>query len=131
MTEASRGLVLAVEDEPRNNALLKAILTPAGYTIAISETLVEAREWLAGHRPDVILLDRHLPDGDGLELARELKAAKETQGIPIVLVSASVLPVDQSAAEEAGCDAFVMKPVRVRVLLDELARLVATSRSVG
>jgi two-component system, cell cycle response regulator DivK len=130
MKEASRGLVLAVEDEPRNNALLRAILTPAGYTIAISETLVGAREWLAGHKPDVILLDRHLPDGDGLELARELKAARETQGIPIVLVSASVLPVDQSAAEEAGCDAFVMKPVRVRLLLDELARLVAASRSV-
>lgn len=124
MNLISRGMILAIEDEPRNTALLKAILTPAGYTLATSETLAHARDWLAGHKPDIILLDRHLPDGDGLDLARQLKAAEETREIPIVLVSASVLPVDHSAAEEAGCDAFVVKPVRVRVLLDEVERLI-------
>jgi DNA-binding response OmpR family regulator len=101
---------------------LRAILAPAGYALTIAATLAEARASLRDRTPALVLLDRHLPDGDGLDLARELRGAAATGGIPILLVSASVLPIDRAAAEEAGCAGFIDKPVRVDSLLAEVAR---------
>lgn len=118
--------ILAIEDEARNAALLRAILGPAGYDLTIAASLAEARAAIGTKTPALVLLDRHLPDGDGLSLARELRAAEATAGIPILLVSASVLPVDRIAAEEAGCAGFIDKPVRVDSLLSEIARHLAT-----
>ena len=117
--------ILAVEDEARNAALLRAILGPAGYDLTIAATIAEARAAVGAKTPALVLLDRHLPDGDGLSLARELRASSTTAGVPILLVSASVLPVDRIAAEEAGCAGFIDKPVRVDSLLAEVARHLA------
>ena len=66
--------ILAVEDEARNAALLRAILGPAGYDLTIAASLAEARAAVGTRTPALVLLDRHLPDGDGLSLARELRA---------------------------------------------------------
>lgn len=125
MSEGTATAVLVVEDEPRNTALVRAILGPAGYQLVAVDTLAAARSWLADGRPDLLLLDRHLPDGDGLELARELKSRPGTTTLPILLVSASVLPTDREAALEAGCDGFLMKPIRIDGLLAEVERLLA------
>ncbi len=122
MTGESRGRVLAVEDEIRNGALLRAILVPAGYDLTIATNLAEARAWLRNETPELVLLDRHLPDGDGLDLARELRASDTSTAIPILLVSASVLAADRNAAYEAGCAGFIDKPLRVEELLAEIAR---------
>jgi CheY-like chemotaxis protein len=122
VTSTPGPLILAVEDEPRNAALLREILRRAGYPLQVTETLALARAWLADHDPDLILLDRHLPDGDGLELVAELRRSDRARRSAILLVSASVLPGDRDAAEAAGCDGFVPKPIRIRALLDEIQR---------
>lgn len=131
MTDAP--LLLAVEDEPRNAVLLDAILGRAGYRLHVTADLAAARAWLTTETPDLVLLDRHLPDGDGLDLIPELRGDDRLRDVPILLVSASVLPHDQAAAVEAGCDGFLAKPVRVKPLMDEVARLLdgapRTSRS--
>jgi CheY-like chemotaxis protein len=119
----SGDLLLAVEDEPRNAALLEAILGRAGYRLHVAGDLASAREWLATETPALVLLDRHLPDGDGLELIPTIRGASRLRAVPILLVSASVLPRDQSAAKDAGCDGFLAKPVRVKPLIDEVSRL--------
>src|SRR5919112_2032091 len=119
----SGGLLLAVEDEPRNAALLQAILGRAGYELHVARDLGSAREWLATATPALILLDRHLPDGDGLELIATVRGDDPLRRVPILLVSASVLPRDQAAAMDAGCDGFLAKPVRVKPLIDEVCRL--------
>jgi two-component system cell cycle response regulator DivK len=116
-------LILAVEDEPRNAALLEAILSRAGYRLHVADELGTARAWLADGSPDLVLLDRHLPDGDGLDLIPEIKASPRLSDVPILLVSASVLPQDVEAAMAAGCDGFLPKPVRVKPLVDEVRRL--------
>lgn len=116
-------LLLAVEDEPRNAALLEAILGRAGYRLELAGDLAEARTLLAGLTPDLVLLDRHLPDGDGLDLIGTIRGDERLRHVPILLVSASVLPRDQRAALEAGCDGFIAKPVRVKPLVDEVRRL--------
>ena len=129
MTGKPGAPILAVEDEVRNGALLRAILVPAGYDLTIAASLAEARAALREKTPAIVLLDRHLPDGDGLDLARELRASESTAAVPILLVSASVLPVDRIAAEEAGCAGFIDKPVRVDSLLAEVARHLARGQS--
>jgi len=126
MTGQANAQILAVEDEVRNGALLRAILVPAGYDLTIAASLAEARASLRELTPALVLLDRHLPDGDGLGLARELQASDATVGIPILLVSASVLAADRVAAQDAGCAGFIDKPVRVDALLAEIARHLAT-----
>lgn len=122
MTEEPKFLV-AVEDEPRNAALLEAILERSGYRLRIAGDLAEARELLATETPDLVLLDRHLPDGDGLDLIPEIRNSARLGDVPIILVSASVLPRDVQAAMDAGCDGFLPKPVRVKPLVDEVRRL--------
>jgi DNA-binding response OmpR family regulator len=115
-------VILAVEDEHRNAALLRAILQPAGYELHVVASLAEGRSWLADHAADLLLLDRHLPDGDSLELVRELRARPGGAAQRVLVVSASVLPRDWEAAAEAGCDAFVPKPISVKGLLAEIRR---------
>ncbi len=74
--------ILAVEDEARNAALLRAILGPAGYDLTIAASLAEARAAVGTRTPALVLLDRHLPDGDGLSLARELRAVRNDRRDP-------------------------------------------------
>ena len=119
-------LLLAVEDEPRNAALLQAILGRAGYRLYIAGGVVEAREFLEDETPALVLLDRHLPDGDGLDLIPEIRGSDRLGDVPILLVSASVLPRDVQAALAAGADGFLAKPVRVKPLVDEVRRLLET-----
>lgn len=114
-------LILAVEDDARNVALLRAILERAGYHLAVAGSLADARAWLAGQRPDLVLLDIGLPDGSGLELADELKHRTPAPSPPIVALSARVLAADRKAATEAGCDAFLAKPLRTAELLSLVA----------
>ncbi|HXG27159.1 MAG TPA: response regulator [Candidatus Binatia bacterium] len=127
-------LVLAVEDEPRNAALLEAILGRAGYRLHVAGDVGAARQFLATERPALVMLDRHLPDGDGLDLIPEIRASDRLGDVPILLVSASVLPRDVQTALEAGADGFLAKPVRVKPLVDEVRRLLdagATSRKLA
>ncbi len=126
MSGSGRGgapLLLAVEDEPRNAALLQAILGRAGYRLHVATGVSEAREFLDAETPDLVLLDRHLPDGDGLDLIPEIRGSDRLGGVPILLVSASVLPRDVQLAMDAGADGFLAKPVRVKPLVDEVRRL--------
>lgn len=125
MDDRPEPLVLVVEDEPRNLALLRALLGRRGYELVTVESLAGARTWLRDRRPDLVLLDRRLPDGDGLDLARDLKGDPVTAAVPLVLLSASVLPADERAAAEAGCDAFLPKPLELARLLAEVERLLA------
>ena len=126
MTEPA-AIVLAVEDEPRNAALLQAILRPPTYRLHLVTSLAAARRWLRLCAPRIVLLDRHLPDGDGLELVGEIRERTGDRHCPVVLVSASALSSDRIAADVAGCDAFIPKPIRIKPFLEEIERQVARS----
>jgi CheY-like chemotaxis protein len=127
--EPRRPVVLAVEDEPLNRRLVHAILEPEGYRVHDAVTLAEAREWLRHEHPDIILLDLRLPDGDGLILARELKADPRRFMIPIIAATASALSPVPEAAVDAGCDGFLIKPIRPAELVAEVARQLARVRT--
>ena len=127
MSDPPATVVLAVEDEPRNAALLQAIIRPPQFELHLVTSLAAARRWLRMCEPSIVLLDRHLPDGDGLELVAEVRQRSTGRHCPVVLVSASALPSDRIAADVAGCDAFVAKPIRVRPFLEEIERQLARS----
>jgi two-component system KDP operon response regulator KdpE len=122
--------ILAVDDDPVNMSLIRAILSRASdpairaATLHEATTLAEARGVLDRAPVDILLLDVHLPDGLGLELATDLRRDRG-RDLAIVALTASVLPVDQQAALAAGCDAFLAKPYGASALvaiLSELAR---------
>ena len=114
-------VVLAVEDDPVNAALLEAMLGPTAHELHLAGSLAAARAWLAVHAADTVLLDRHLGDGDGLTLVADIRADPANRRAHVVLVSASVMDADRSAALAAGCDSFMPKPIRIRDLLAEVA----------
>jgi DNA-binding response OmpR family regulator len=128
---AEAALLVAVEDEPRNAALLEAILGRSGYRLLIASDLAGARELLSETTPDLVLLDRHLPDGDGLDLIPEIRNSERLGEVPILLVSASVLPRDVQAAMDAGCDGFLPKPVHVKPLVDAVRQLLDRNATVN
>lgn len=121
--------ILAIEDVPANLALLHAILEPHGFELRDTTTLGQARAAVQLELPSLILLDVRLPDGNGLDLARELRANDATSRVPILAVSASVLPGERADALKAGCDAFLAKPLRPAELLAMVRSLLTAAAS--
>jgi CheY-like chemotaxis protein len=121
--------VLLVEDDPTNRLLFRAVLGRScderlsAAQLTEAPTLSAARRLLAETAAQVVVLDVRLPDGDGLDLARELAAQPRSQRPRVLIMSASVLPAERNAALAAGCDAFLGKPFRTAELEGVLATL--------
>ena len=118
-------LILIVEDNEKNRRLLRKVLQVSGYRVAEVETgrdaVVAAREQV----PDLILLDYQLPDIDGIEVFRLIRADPAIRRMPIVAVTASAMPEDQKRMREAGFDGFETKPINVKDLLVTVAKFLA------
>ncbi|HSS92607.1 MAG TPA: response regulator [Candidatus Dormibacteraeota bacterium] len=129
--------VLVVDDEPANVELLKAYLDQlADEVLGLTES-AEAERAVAEFRPDLVLLDLHMPEPDGLELLRRLRTARANEGfLPVIVLSADGRTVARNSALILGADDFLIKPldrleVRLRVrnqlrtrhLFQELARV--------
>ncbi len=121
---ARAATILVVDDEAHNRRLLEALLLPEGYLTRTASSGAEALESVAAHPPDLILLDVMMPDMDGHEVARRLKADPATTAIPIIMVTALSDRAARLAGLGAGAEEFLTKPVdraelwlRVRNLL--------------
>ena len=86
----TRRHLLVVDDEPHIGLLLRPHLERHGYVVSLARTLAEARRALQADAPplDALLLDLHLPDGSGLDLLRELRAAAATRAFPVIVLTA-------------------------------------------
>jgi CheY-like chemotaxis protein len=106
--------ILVVDDNALNLKLLRRVLELDGHDVVGADCLAAAERAAAVRRPALIVLDLQLPDGDGLELARQLKRAPETASCLIVACTAGAMKGDEEQALAAGCDAYVSKPIDTR-----------------
>ncbi len=114
--------VLIAEDDPSSRKTLCTLLRRLGYDCEIAANGREALEQARDFEPEVILMDLMMPQLDGLETTRILKADAQTREIPILALSGNVTPHGVSAAHQAGCNDFLPKPVVLNDLLDLLRR---------
>jgi CheY-like chemotaxis protein len=119
------GRVLVVDDHALNLKLLERLLEREGREVRAADSVAAAERVLAEEEPAMIVLDVNLPDGSGLDLTRRLKAEPRTASIPIVACTAAVLPSDEDEAREAGCDAFVAKPIDLRHFSDVISSMLS------
>ncbi len=116
--------ILIVEDEPDIALLLKMLLVAAGFVVLLAGDMAGARSALAQSPAfDLLVIDLVLPDGDGLVLCREAKAAQPAR--PVVVLTAQ--PAAREAALAAGADLFVTKPFDPERLESLVAQLVLAS----
>lgn len=101
---------MLVEDDPTNLKLLTYILRPCGYQLYTAKGGNQALEIVEKHRPDLILLDIRLPDIDGFQVFKKLKAQEETKGIPIIFVSALAQKKYRVKGLSLGAADYIVKP---------------------
>ncbi len=103
--------LLVTDDNPLNVKLLSAKLAREYYTVVTAENGVQAVEKSVTEKPDLILLDVMMPEMDGFEACRQIKANPATQGIPVVMVTALSDVQDRVRGLDAGADDFLTKPI--------------------
>jgi CheY-like chemotaxis protein len=101
---------LIVEDEPQANKLLSMLVQLRGYTTESAFSGQEALDKVRAHVPDVVFLDLMLPDVDGYEICRTLKASGTTSQVPVVIVTARIAAENRIESFRAGADDYVPKP---------------------
>ena len=115
--------ILYVEDNDDNVYMLRKRLTRAGFTVVIATDGVQGVAMAGTERPDLIIMDLTLPDMDGWEATRRIKADPATKHIPVVALTANAMEGDREKALAAGCDDFDTKPVELPRLLDKIRAL--------
>lgn len=114
--------LLLVDDIPLNRDLLKAFFSTMPLTLYEAGNGLEAIRQAHEYRPDLILMDLKMPEMDGFEATRKLKADPATREIPIISLSASGMKTDLPMLKASGFDGFLRKPVLMQDLLEELKR---------
>jgi two-component system KDP operon response regulator KdpE len=107
-------LILLIEDEPPMRRFVRASLASHGFRVVEASTAREGLSLAASHNPEVVLLDLGLPDGDGIELTRQLRQWSQA---PIIVLSARGREDDKVLALDAGADDYLTKPFGVNELL--------------
>ncbi|MEM7345423.1 MAG: ATP-binding protein [Chloroflexota bacterium] len=115
--------ILIVDDRLENRWVLRAMLAPLGFEISEAVDGLEALKQADSHQPNLILMDLVMPNLDGFEATRRLRKNPRHLPTKIVAISAKAFAEDQTASQDAGCDAFLSKPVNESALLTTIARL--------
>jgi two-component system cell cycle response regulator DivK len=116
--------VLVVEDNDRNRKLVRTVLEHAGFDVVEAETGEEGVAMAAELAPDLVLMDVQLPGMDGLDALRLLRTGELTRHVPVVAVTAFAMKGDDARALEEGFDAYILKPINVRSLVDQVRALI-------
>jgi two-component system cell cycle response regulator DivK len=107
--------VLIVDDNAMNIAIAQVVLLAENFEIDTAADGVQAMQKVASFGPDLILMDIQMPGHDGLELTRSLKADPATRHIRIVAFTAFAMRGDEAKMRAAGCDAYLSKPIDVKL----------------
>ncbi|MCB0052331.1 MAG: response regulator, partial [Caldilinea sp.] len=123
-----RPVILIVDDDPLNRMNLEALLTPDGYDLHFAATGAEALVLAMEVHPDLVLLDVMMPEMDGYEVCRRLRADPTVSEVPIVLVTVLDDEASLVAGLESGADDFLSKPYSSVELLARVRSILRTNR---
>lgn len=118
-------LILIVEDNVQNQKLASDVLSFKGYRVLIADTAEAGIPMALKEKPDVVLMDIHLPGMNGIEALAKLRAAPETRAIPVLAFTASVMPQDRREITSAGFDGFLSKPINLKEFMETIATALA------
>jgi two-component system, cell cycle response regulator DivK len=122
-------LILIVEDNEKNMKLVRDVLRVKGYATLEATTAEEGIQLAVEHRPDLVLMDIHLPGMNGIEARRVLRADPATSKIPVIAVTASVMQQDRKQITEAGFEGYVGKPINLKEFLGAVQAMLARGQS--
>lgn len=115
--------LLLIDDDARLTAMVSDYLRTAGFDVTVAASLTEGRSCLSNGEYGLLLLDLMLPDGDGLDLCRELRAQARTRRLPLLMLTARGEPMDRILGLELGADDYLAKPFEPRELLARVKAL--------
>ena len=115
--------ILLVEDNEMNRDMLSRRLQRRGYEVVIAVDGEQGVALARSENPELILMDISLPDLDGWEATRQIKASPETQSIPVLALTAHAMSGDRKKCLEAGCEDYDTKPVDLERLLRKMQAL--------
>ncbi|MDH3732487.1 MAG: response regulator [Gemmatimonadota bacterium] len=115
--------ILLVEDNEMNRDMLSRRLTRRGFEVAIAVDGREGVEQASTGEYDLVLMDMSLPEIDGWEATRQLRANPDTESLPIIALTAHAMAGDREKALEAGCDDYDTKPIELKRLLSKIEAL--------
>ena len=121
--------ILLVEDNEMNRDMVSRRLNRRGHQVVVALDGQEGISMARSEEPDLILMDLSLPEIDGWEATRRLKADGATKHIPVIALSAHALVGDREKALEAGCDDYDTKPVDFKRLLPKMEKLLGKETS--
>ena len=124
-------MLLLVEDDPAIAQAVQFALEREGFALKHCAWLHEAREQIARELPELLILDVGLPDGNGLDLCRELRAAPRTRNLPVLMLSARSEEMDRVLGLELGADDYLGKPFSPRELVARLRALLRRAPAVA
>ncbi len=122
MTDPAAKTVLVVEDNELNMKLFHDLLEAHGIRTVETRDGLHVLELARAHRPDLILMDIHLPEISGLEVTRRLKADPDLKSIPVIAVTAFAMKGDEQKIREGGCEDYISKPISVVPFIETVKR---------
>ena len=123
--------ILIIEDNEKNMKLARDVLQAKGYATLEAESGWDGVRMALEHRPDMVLMDIQLPDINGVEAFRRIRANVDTARIPVVAFTASVTPMDRHRISDAGFDGFIGKPVNLKEFLETVRKTLESRPSCG
>lgn len=129
--ERAMTTLLYVEDNDDNVYMLTRRLERMGYSVLVAVDGAAGVEAARSHAPGLILMDLSLPVMDGWEATRRLKAAPETQDIPVIALSSHAMAGDRKKALDAGCDDYDTKPIDLTRLVGKIEALLGPRPGAG
>ena len=117
MISSLKPLILVVDDTPRVRQAITYLLNKKDYEITTAGNAIEAVNLISERLPDLIILDVMMPEVDGFQLCKKLKAARETKNIPVIFLTARTTPSDIAKGLETGAVDYIKKPYNSEELL--------------
>ncbi len=115
---------LVIEDNENNMVLITRLLEKSGYSTLRAVTGGQGIGMAIERKPDFVILDIQLPDIDGMEVLRRLRATEKTDSIPVIAVTSFAMAGDRERLLSAGCDEYIEKPIDPQRFVSQIRRVI-------